>query len=72
MSLESILEKYGVELKDTDGKIRNAVDVLEDMYLKLAPHEFIKLGYEISEEEKFSNLFDVARGRKYRGVKDED
>lgn len=68
MSLETIAKKYGITLRDKDGNLRNVVDVLEDMYLKLNLDEFLRLMYEISEEEKYSNIFDEARGRGYKGV----
>ena len=66
--LDKIFKKYGITLKNTDGSIRNTIDVLEDMYLKLTPAEFNKIMYEVSEEERYSNIFDDERGRKYRGV----
>jgi hypothetical protein len=69
MTLEQITRKYGIELRNSDGDLRNVVDVLEDMFLKLSTAEYIKLMFEISEEEKNYDLFDDARGRKYRGVK---
>ena len=69
MTLEEIAKKYGIELRNSDGDLRNVIDVLEDMFLKLSTAEYIKLMFEISEEEKNYDLFDEARGRKYRGVK---
>ncbi|MFW5889542.1 MAG: hypothetical protein ACOCUD_04095 [Bacillota bacterium] len=64
--LEDIYAKYGINLRDSNGNLRNVVDVLEDMYLKLNYHEFIKLQYEISEEELRNDIFDDSRGRKYK------
>jgi hypothetical protein len=69
MTLEEIAKKYGIDLRDSDGDLRNVIDVLEDMFLRLSTAEYLKLMFEISEEEKNYNLFDDARGRKYRGVK---
>ena len=69
MTLEEIAKKYGIELRNSDGDLRNVIDVLEDMFLKLSTAEYIKLMFEISEEEKNYDLFDEARGRKYRGVR---
>jgi hypothetical protein len=68
MLLEEIFAQYGIELREKDGSLRNVIDVLEDMYLKLTPSEFNKITMEIGDEEKWSNIFDQARNRKYRGV----
>lgn len=65
--LEKIFKKHGIKLKDVNGNIRNVVDVLEDMYLKLSPAEFSKIMFEIMEEEKYANVFDDLRGRSYKG-----
>jgi 5-carboxymethyl-2-hydroxymuconate isomerase len=68
MTLETITRKYGIEIRSCDGDLRNVVDVLEDMFLKLSTAEYLKLMFEIAEEEKHYNLFDDARHRKYKGV----
>jgi hypothetical protein len=68
MTLEQIFDKYSIPLKDSTGEIRNAVDIIEDIYLKLNAAELKFLLFEISEEERDANIFDDARGRKYRGV----
>jgi len=68
MTLEQIFEKYGVSLKDSTGELRNTIDILEDIYLKMNAAELKLLLFEISEEELNANIFDDARGRKYRGV----
>jgi len=68
MTLKEVIKKYGIEITNSDGTLRNVVDVLEDIYLKLNAKEFVMLMSEIQEEEKDYNLFDEARGRKYRGV----
>lgn len=69
MTLEEVMKKYGIELKDALGDIRNAVDILEDMFLRLSTSDYVKLMFEIAEEEKNYDLFNEARGRKYRGAK---
>jgi hypothetical protein len=59
-SLQSILEKRGIPLYE-NGKIRNAIDILEDLFL-LNPKKLTGLFYEIGEEEDFANnVFQVAR-----------
>ena len=66
--LENILNKYGIRIKNADGTLRNTIDVIEDMYLKLNAHEFSRIMQEFIEEEKYANIFDDARGRPYKGV----
>ena len=66
--LERIFKKYGIELKNNDGTYRMMVDVLEDMYLRLSTRELNMMFYEMSEDEKYANVFDDARGRSYKGV----
>lgn len=68
MILEEIFAAYGIQMRNTDGSLRNLIDILEDMYLKLTPNEFNRIMFEIGEEEKYSNIFDHARQRKYKGV----
>jgi hypothetical protein len=68
MILEDIFKQYGIMLRDDEGNLRNLIDVIEDMYLKLSPSEFSRIMREITEEEKYSNIFDAARNRQYRGV----
>lgn len=65
--LEQIFKKHGINIKDNNGNIRNAIDILEDMYLKLNTREFNKIMFELQEEERYSNIFDEARGRSYKG-----
>lgn len=67
MNLEEIFMKYGIKILNDKGEARNAIDILEDLYLKISPSEFSKITYEISEEEKYSNVFNNARGRRYNG-----
>jgi hypothetical protein len=68
MILEEVFAAHGIQLRNSDGSLRNLIDVLEDMYLKLGPRDFNKLTFELSEEEKYSNIFDQARNRYYRGA----
>lgn len=67
MTLEQIFQKRGIALFDSNGELRNVIDVLEDMYLKLSAKEFIHILIEIEEEERLANIFDNARLREYRG-----
>lgn len=65
--LEKIFRKHGISIRNSNGEIRNAIDILEDMYLKLNSIEFASIMYEISEEERYANIFDDTRGRTYKG-----
>lgn len=67
MKLEDIFKKYGIELRDNDGVLRNPVDIIEDMYLRLLPVDILRIFNEIMEEEKFRNVFDESRNRPYGG-----
>jgi SHS2 domain-containing protein len=67
MTLEEIFNKKGIALFDSAGNLRNVVDVLEDMYLKLNAKEFVDIMMDIEEEEKLNNIFNNARQREYRG-----
>ena len=67
MGLNEIFKKRGIELYDDQGELRNPIDIIEDMYLKLNSLQFTMLMRDIEEEEKYSNIFDKARGREYNG-----
>ena len=61
-SLEGILLKYGIRLKDSYDFYRDPVDIIEDMYIRLDPKTIVKLFHEIGEEERFgNNVFEEAR-----------
>jgi len=66
--LEKILKKHGIELFNEDGTLRNVVDVLEDLYLKTNSTEIRYMFFEMSEDEKYVNIFDQARGRGYKAA----
>lgn len=67
MKLEEIFRKYGIELRDSDGVLRNPVDIIEDMYLRLLSVDILAIFNEIMEEEKFRNVFDESRNKPYGG-----
>jgi len=66
--LEEILAKHGIQLFESDGTLRNSVDLLEDLFLKTSGAEIQYMFFEMSEDEKYDNIFDKARGRSYKGV----
>ncbi|MFW6030023.1 MAG: hypothetical protein ACOCRO_07180 [Halanaerobiales bacterium] len=66
-SLEEIFEYHGISLRNDAGEIRNAVDVIEDMYLKLNPYEFGFIVDKISRtEQRVGHIFDKERQRQYK------
>jgi hypothetical protein len=66
-TLSDILQDKGIKLCNKDGSLRNVIDVLEDMYLKMSPNEFMYLVDEISRtESKEGHIFDKERNRLYR------
>ena len=67
MTLNKIFKERGIELYDDKGELRNPINIIEDMYLKLNSLGFTLLMRDIEEEEKYSNIFDKARGGKYNG-----
>lgn len=65
MNLEEIFNLYNISLKNED-QLRNVIDVLEDMYLKLNLEEYQKLMKAISESEKlYGPIFDKTRNKPY-------
>lgn len=67
MKLVEIFEKRGIKLFNGNGEVRNAIDIIEDMYLKLSTVDFVFMMREIEDDEKEVNVFDEARGGKYNG-----
>lgn len=64
--LESLLQSFGIEIYK-DNEVRNVVDVLEDLYLKISPEEYHRIVQEIaSTEAKQGHIFDQARNRPYQ------
>lgn len=69
--LQEILGTHGIAIKNLDGSLRNVVDVLEDLYLKLAPSDFKQMQHEIAlydmenSSDKYLTIFDEAREREY-------
>jgi hypothetical protein len=66
--LNNIFKGHGISLLDSNGELRNVVDVIEDLYIKLNTEEIIKIMEEIRAAELQSNIFDELRGRKYLEV----
>jgi hypothetical protein len=65
MKLNEVFKKYGINLRDENDNLRNVVDVLEDMYLKMNLIEYNDMMTEIARSEEEEFIFDNERGRKY-------
>lgn len=64
-TLEDILQSYSIPLTQNN-KLRNVVDVLEDLYLKISTNEYIRLMSDISTlETTQGHIFDQARNKPY-------
>lgn len=64
--LSDIFKEHGIELYK-DGQIRNLIDILEDLYLRVNGHEYDRIMQKISEIEKLQgHIFDQARNRPYK------
>lgn len=64
-TLLNIFKDHGIELIK-DGKIRNVIDVLEDLYLKISTDEYNRIIQRISEtEQSEGHIFDRARNKPY-------
>jgi hypothetical protein len=63
--LQQIFHQFNIELFDENG-LRNVIDVLEDLYLKLTPKEFNCILAHIAEtEQEEGHIFDQARNKPY-------
>lgn len=64
--LKDILSKYNINIV-SKGTVRNSVDVLEDLYLKINGDEWNKIVEEIAKTESIEGpIFDQARDRLYK------
>ena len=60
-SLEDIYIKYGIKLRNKRGFLRNAIDVLEDIYMKCSPRELEDIRDAIWYEEQRQEIFEEER-----------
>lgn len=67
MTLSEIFRKRGIRLYNDAGELRNPIDIIEDMYLKLNGYQLVMIMRDIEDEEKYANIFDNERGREYNG-----
>lgn len=64
--LQDIFDRHNILIMSNDG-IRNAIDILEDLYLKINGEEWNKIVQEIANKESIEgSIFDEARNRPYK------
>lgn len=59
MNIQEIVLKYGISLYKDNGELKNSIEILEDIYLKVSPHRVSMLFNEIQEEEIYKDVFKV-------------
>ena len=47
--LEEILNKYGISQQNVDGSRRTISQFIDDIYLRLSPHELLELMNEVEK-----------------------
>jgi hypothetical protein len=57
-TIRDIYLKYGVDIRDKDGSLRNVIDVLEDIYFRVHKDEYKKIEQDIYFQTKVENVFE--------------
>lgn len=66
IKLEDIFGSFGIKLFDNN-EYRHAVDILEDLFLKINNKEYALLMEKVAQTESVTgHLFDIARQRPYK------
>lgn len=60
-TLETLLKDFGIYLKDERG-LRNPVDVIEDLYIRISPADWKEIVHAIAAQERIHNIFENQRG----------
>jgi hypothetical protein len=60
-TLEEIYLDHGIAIRDEHGFLRNPIDILEDLYIRLSPDEFKEINDEIMFQEKNFFIFQEER-----------
>ena len=60
-TLEQVLKKFGIYLKDEKG-LRNTVDIIEDLYIRISPADWKEIIHAIAAQERIHNIFENQRG----------
>jgi len=66
MTLKEIFATYNIPLLNSDGELRDTIDVIEDMYLILNSQNYLDLKILISTEEPDNNVFQNFRDEIYK------
>jgi hypothetical protein len=59
-TLEELLGDFGIYLKD-NGELRNPIDIIEDLYMRIAPIDWKEIVHAIAAQERIHNIFENAR-----------
>jgi hypothetical protein len=59
-TLEELLGDFGIYLKDND-QLRNPIDIIEDLYMRIAPVDWKEIVHAIAAQERIHNIFENAR-----------
>lgn len=59
-TLEQLLKDFGIYLKDEKG-LRNPVDIIEDLYIRISPADWKEIIHAIAEQERIHNIFQNQR-----------
>jgi hypothetical protein len=59
-TLEELLKEFGIHLKDKN-TLRNPVDIIEDLYIRISPADWKEIIHAISAQERVHNIFQNQR-----------
>lgn len=59
-SLEVLLKEFGIYLKDK-GELRDPVDIIEDLYIRISPADWKQIVQAIAAQERLHNIFQNQR-----------
>lgn len=59
-SLEVLLKEFGIYLKDK-GQLRDPVDIIEDLYIRISPADWKEIVHAIAAQERIHNIFQNQR-----------
>lgn len=59
-TLEELLGDFGIHLKD-NGQLRNPIDIIEDLYMRIVPVDWKEIVHAIAAQERIHNIFENAR-----------
>ena len=60
-TLEQLLKDFGIYLKDEKG-LRDPVDIIEDLYIRISPADWKEIIHAIAAQERIHNIFENQRG----------